>query len=504
MAVAMLTLLATDGDTGASGRWLFDLLSWGAMVGVGLLAVFNTADAVSGERREGTLGLLFLTDLTAADVILGKLAAGGLVPMVCLLGMVPSLSIFVAFGGVSLAEFARTILALGAGVFYIMAATLLVSCFALRARTAAGVGMLSLGVSFAAIAASGTAWAPYLRWAPPVWGGPWAMWHGFGFASKPTHELSYWIAILGMLGVGCMALWAASRALSANWRTSFAPGVPAAQPSVEARAPLVGKEWPGSGVEAVAHLFYLRSGPIGWGASPGILFVVVLLALAAPRLVSSGAIWIFLVGVKVVVLQGLAGRGVQSLWQERRDGTLETLLATPMGPLEIVRGFSQGLRRIFAPALVLCGVLDGLAVALCLWSKDGEGLALVGLGAAIFSWAVWGLSWGSVWAGVNHERIFGGYIASLFCSVGVPVLVALWIGVGLFGGKGMGFWLVLFLASGLANRAWVSSVRRQAAKNGMAVMLRPWRETAPVIESEWSPINWREDSGERLASRPGS
>src|SRR6267154_1263965 len=34
-----------------------------------------TADCLSAEKREGTLGLLFLTDLKGYDVVVGKLAA---------------------------------------------------------------------------------------------------------------------------------------------------------------------------------------------------------------------------------------------------------------------------------------------------------------------------------------------------------------------------------------------------------------------------------------------
>ncbi|HQU46125.1 MAG TPA: hypothetical protein PK867_25150, partial [Pirellulales bacterium] len=37
-----------------------------------------TADCISSERREGTLGLLFLTDLRGHDVVLGKLVVAGL------------------------------------------------------------------------------------------------------------------------------------------------------------------------------------------------------------------------------------------------------------------------------------------------------------------------------------------------------------------------------------------------------------------------------------------
>ncbi|HVV71122.1 MAG TPA: ABC transporter permease, partial [Verrucomicrobiae bacterium] len=37
-----------------------------------------TVDCLSRERREGTLGLLFLTDLRSHDVVLGKTAAASL------------------------------------------------------------------------------------------------------------------------------------------------------------------------------------------------------------------------------------------------------------------------------------------------------------------------------------------------------------------------------------------------------------------------------------------
>src|SRR5690348_11954001 len=51
--------------------------------GLLVLAVFfcvfagrrSTADCLSEEKREGTLGLLFLTDLKGYDIVLGKLAA---------------------------------------------------------------------------------------------------------------------------------------------------------------------------------------------------------------------------------------------------------------------------------------------------------------------------------------------------------------------------------------------------------------------------------------------
>jgi ABC-type transport system involved in cytochrome c biogenesis permease component len=53
----------------------------------------STADCLSEEKREGTLGLLFLTELRGYDVVLGKLAATSLNSLYGLLAIVPVLAL---------------------------------------------------------------------------------------------------------------------------------------------------------------------------------------------------------------------------------------------------------------------------------------------------------------------------------------------------------------------------------------------------------------------------
>src|SRR5437899_9896539 len=57
------------------GTFLFGALTWISLAAVLSAGLFFTSDCVSEEKREGTLGFLFLTDLRGYDVIAGKLLA---------------------------------------------------------------------------------------------------------------------------------------------------------------------------------------------------------------------------------------------------------------------------------------------------------------------------------------------------------------------------------------------------------------------------------------------
>ncbi len=65
-----------------------------------------TADCLARERREGTLGLLFLTPLTASGIVLGKILAQTLRALTFWLAVLPVLTIPFLFGGVTWADVA--------------------------------------------------------------------------------------------------------------------------------------------------------------------------------------------------------------------------------------------------------------------------------------------------------------------------------------------------------------------------------------------------------------
>ena len=101
--LAWLPQLMWSGWIGAPGAMGQSLLN--ATVITGLLvccaACFLTADVISSERRNGTLGLLLLTRVTAFDVLLGKLGSAGLSSLCALAAFLPMLMVPVLAGGVT-------------------------------------------------------------------------------------------------------------------------------------------------------------------------------------------------------------------------------------------------------------------------------------------------------------------------------------------------------------------------------------------------------------------
>src|SRR5262249_11952150 len=77
---------------------LFGILTGSAVLYSLLSGVRSTADCLSQEKRDGTLGLLFLTDLKGYDVVMGKLAATSLNVLYSVLAVVPMLAIPLLMG----------------------------------------------------------------------------------------------------------------------------------------------------------------------------------------------------------------------------------------------------------------------------------------------------------------------------------------------------------------------------------------------------------------------
>ena len=60
------------------GDVFFAILAWACFVYCLLAGLWTTSDTLTREKTDGTLGLLFLTDLRGYDVVLGKMITASL------------------------------------------------------------------------------------------------------------------------------------------------------------------------------------------------------------------------------------------------------------------------------------------------------------------------------------------------------------------------------------------------------------------------------------------
>lgn len=107
-----LWVVTLFGGTPIPGPDLYLALTWISFGCAMLIGASLTADAVSAEKREGTLGLLFLTPLKGYQIALGKFFSSGITCVYALVAVFPIMAIPLLMGGVGPREFLFTLLAL--------------------------------------------------------------------------------------------------------------------------------------------------------------------------------------------------------------------------------------------------------------------------------------------------------------------------------------------------------------------------------------------------------
>lgn len=118
------------------GKALFEALSTLSLLYCLIVGARTTSDCISLEKREGTIGLLFLTDLKGYHVVLGKLASSSLAALYGLLAVVPILAQTLFLGGVTLSQVGLVALVLLNILFFSLTAGLFVSTVSYDARKA--------------------------------------------------------------------------------------------------------------------------------------------------------------------------------------------------------------------------------------------------------------------------------------------------------------------------------------------------------------------------------
>src|SRR5207237_3002351 len=142
--VLVLSRVGPGFGTPSLGKGLCSVLTWLSLAVAFSAGLFFTSDCLSEEKREGTLGFVFLTDLRGYDVVFGKLLATSLRAICALLAVFPILAVTLLMGGVTGAQFWRTVFALVNALFISLAAGMFVSAISRDSQKALSATLLLL------------------------------------------------------------------------------------------------------------------------------------------------------------------------------------------------------------------------------------------------------------------------------------------------------------------------------------------------------------------------
>jgi ABC-type transport system involved in multi-copper enzyme maturation permease subunit len=436
------------------GQGIFEFLG-GVMLFFSILCgVFLTADSLSVEKREGTLGLLFLTDLKGYDVVLGKMASNSLHAFFGLLAVFPVLALPLMTGGLGVGEFWRTMLVLVVTMYFSLGIGMFVSATSHEGRQAMGRTFAIIVILDGVLpllwllqSQLTNRWRlDFLLWPNPVY----AFIKGFddsylGMFGPPD----FWTAMTTLFLLGTVCIFAASFLLPRSWQKSSAAD-PNRQRTgfrlfgkARRRRPPLGEKNPflwlalgdHSGQSAMNRLLILLG-----------LFWVIVMALSGDRtgmFASFGMMLAFGMHFAAKVL--IASESGRRFHQDRQSGAMELLLVTPLPAEDILKGQQAALRKQFHRALWLISIVNLLtlifmiATFLVEFSAGVPGYrrivweqitmaSEVFLGSAVMLWLdASALIWLGMWRGLTAKK----YPRSVVATWG-QVMLPPWLAFFLF------------------------------------------------------------------------
>ena len=439
---AMALSLLSGGGTVGIGHGLFGLLTGLSLAAALAAGLFLTADCLSEEKREGTLGLLFLTDLRGHDVVFGKLMATSLRSVHGLLALFPILAITLLMGGVTGAQFWKTTLALANTLFFSLALGMMVSA-ASRDSQRAMAGVLCLivlvlaGTPLADSALGEAMKKPSLvlfQLLSPA--------YAFGAASSWGRS-SFWLGLASSHGLAWGFLGVASLLAPWTWQQKAA----VTRTSMGARA----YAWKFGGARRRARVRreLMSLDPVLWlvcrerGQSWALWTLAALvwgafavsLALRIPA--EDWAAWSVIGPVVAFVLYlAAASQGSRFFVEARRSGLMELVMATPLTPAEIIKGQWRAFLRLFALPLGLLAAAQAGAALLSnrvaggsmgpllgghpdfLWVVVSAGLGVV---TTLMNFAA--LGWVGMWMGMGSKNNGMATLKTLLIVEVVPAIV---------------------------------------------------------------------------------
>jgi ABC-type transport system involved in multi-copper enzyme maturation permease subunit len=416
----------------AIGRQMFTWLVAAAFL-TSCCACLLSADIISAERREGTLGLLFLTAVRSYDVLFGKLIPVTLNGVCLLISFLPVLMVPVFAGGVTIAEAFRTLIAMVSTLGFALAAGLWVSS-SQRERGRAVTGSLTLMLGSVIVPmvlvhfSVGRLWI--LDFLSPLF-----LVQAARNASYQSSPGTFWCALVVVqVGMWGMLLWAGRRITRSVGDDAERPIKPQKQASEEAKRSLGLVRWrptreESEPVEWLVH----RHGVSGFVWAPAMLLLTSSRWIAfAGHLGSSGffgvLVWpLGFVGALLgsAILAWVASRFFAGT---RAQGELELLLTTPVGAATVLSEQWKVLKRLFIWPILLMQ-LAMLVPMMALSSPAGSAPSLLGrisdpLGAGLSLANTWfgteAVCWLGLWFGLKASGRPGAIIRVVALAAGLP------------------------------------------------------------------------------------
>ena len=381
----VVVFVVTQGLQPGGGAGLFLWLHRTLLCLVWVLVPMMTADVISRERREGTLGLLFLTPLKPWDIVVAKSVAHGLRAFSFCLAVLPVLTIPFLAGGVSWMEAAMSAMfilgslccAIGAGVLASSWCRAWIRAVLWAEIIAAGVMLLFAcahllgGLLLTAPFIPGFEWADALRVDRLVivlmafgyvvnWEGLWSEMLSRWFVGPGKHYLLAGLGGVTLLAFGLMLamLSLAARNVRRKWRDLPTSRFQAWLERLLCRPVLLRKtlrRW---------LRWKLERNPIGWLEqrtwSARLMSWSWLAVLISVYSVVLTDVMLYrhhfhrihtLLGFGLFLSMGSAAAA--SFRRERENGVLQLLLTSPLKIQEIIAGRVRGLWSQFLPAMLL-------------------------------------------------------------------------------------------------------------------------------------------------------
>ena len=394
-------LIASLGGGMMKGDIFFAILAWACFAYCLLAGLWTTADTLTREKTDGTLGLLFLTDLRGYDVVLGKMITASLKSFYGVLAVLPVLALPLLMGGVTNDQLWRTIGALlnilvfslslgmffsalswstGRAIFWTFFTLLSVTMLPLIYLWLGGISSVLHFVSPGFAMANASA---------PVIGAPVA-----GF-------VGYWSWMGCGLAVSVVLLGLASWIIPSRWRET----------KLRQQTPRLAKRLAGDALRPSAgqQAAVLDANPAGWlvwrmrtfRVSRRLLLVLMItvgtvllgyMALDDATLddewwvVMGGLIWVASFWIRLEV----ARHAVTTIHEAKASGALEQILVTPVDERQFRRGHFAAMAKFWMwPVIVLASlpvasILLSIVSAGWVWDDTLIGVSIMGMGSLLF------------------------------------------------------------------------------------------------------------------------